>query len=354
MGATRGPLVQERVNRRWLVAKRIDGEIGEGNFRWSEDEVPVPQEGQFLVRNLWFSFDPTQRFLVGRDDAPEPDSGTIPLGEPMNGLAVSEVVESKHPGFRPGEIVHGHAGWEDYSISDGQGFMPTYHVPDGLPPNWAVGVFGLTGLAAYFGVHAIARPKPGETFVISGAAGGVGSIASQLAKLLGLRVIGIAGSAAKCDWLLREAGIDGAVNYRTEDVGARLKELAPDGIDVYFDNSGGPTLDLALERLRAGGRVVLCGGTSLYAARPSPPGPANLLNLVMVNGRMEGLLARDYVPRLSEAVATMLPLLRSGRLKSKEDVLVGLRNAPNGLARLYSGSNVGKQLLKMDDAPPRA
>jgi NADPH-dependent curcumin reductase CurA len=200
-------------------------------------------------------------------------------------------------------------------------------------------------------VTEVARPKPGETFVISGAAGGVGSIAVQLAKLRGLRVVGIVGGPAKREWLLREAGADAAIDHRAEDVGQRPTELCPDGIDIYFDNSGGPLLDLALERLRGGGRIVLCGGTSRYAITPPPPGPTNYLALVMVNGRMEGLLARDYLPRLPEAVDAMLPLLRSGRVKSKEDVLVGLRNAPTALTRLYSGTNVGKQLLKMDNDP---
>jgi len=343
--------VPERINRQWLIAKRPEGRPTAETFRWAETHAPVPGEGQFLARNLWYSFDPTQSFLVGRADRPEAESGAIPIGEPMRGFSVSEVLESKHPGFRPGDIVHCHMGWEDYSVSDGQGFAPAYRVPDGVPPNWALGALGITGLAAYFGVCEVARPKPGETFVISGAAGGVGSIAVQMAKIRGLRVVGIAGGPAKCDWLLREAGADGAIDHKSQDVGRRLTELCPDGIDIFFDNDGGPTLDLALERLRGGGRVVLCGGTSRYAFAPPPPGPSNLLQLVMVNGRMEGLLARDYLPRLSDAADVMLPLLRSGRLKSKEDVLVGLRNAPAALARLYTGSNVGKQLLRMDDAP---
>ena len=337
------------VNRQWLVAKRFTEEVTEQNFRWLESPVPAPSEGQFLGRNLWYSFDPTQSFLVGRGDSAGPESGAIPIGEVMRGLAVSEVVESRHPAFKAGDIVHGHMGWEDYTVTDGQGFAPTYRVPDGVPPNWALGALGITGLAAYFGVHEVARPKAGETFVISGAAGGVGSIAVQLAKIRGLRVVGIAGGSAKCDWLLQEAGADGAIDHRTEDVGRRLTELCPDGIDIFFDNDGGATLDLALDRLRSGGRVVLCGATSRYATGPPPPGPTNYLALVMVNGRMEGLLARDYLPRLREAVDGMLPLLRSGRLKSKEDVLVGLRNAPTALGRLYSGANIGKQLLRMDD-----
>ena len=340
-----------RINRQWLVAKRFDGEITEANFQWTEGVVPTPGEGQYLARNLWFSFDPTQSFLVGRGPAAGVESGAIPLGDVMKGFAVSEVLESRHSGFRPGDLVHGHMGWEDYSVSDGQGFAPAYRVPEGVPPNWALGALGLTGLAAYFGVHEVARPKPGETFVISGAAGGVGSLAVQLAKIHGLRVIGIAGGAAKCGWVVGEGGADGAIDHRSEEVGRRLSELCPDGIDIFFDNDGGTTLDLALDRLRTGGRVVLCGATSRYAPTAPPPGPSNYLSLVMVNGRMEGFLARDYLPRLSEAAAAMLPLLRSGRLRSKEDVQVGLRKAPSALARLYAGANVGKQLLKMDDPP---
>jgi NADPH-dependent curcumin reductase len=341
----------ERVNRRWLLARRADGEVTEANFRWAEGPVPTPSDGQFLGRNLWFSFDPTQRFLMGRGDPADPDVGAIPIGEPMQGFAVSEVIESRHPEFHPGDLVHCSMGWEDYSVTDGQGFAPAYRVPEGVPPNWALGALGITGLAAYFGVLEVARPKPEETFVISGAAGGVGSIAVQLAKIRGLHVIGIAGGRTKCDWLRGEGGADAVIDHRTEDVGRRLTELCPGGIDIFFDNDGGPTLDLALERLRAGGRVVLCGATSRYGAAPGLPGPSNYLQLVMVNGRMEGLLARDYLPRLAEATATMLPWLRAGRIKSKEDVAVGLRNAPTALARLYTGANVGKQLLRMEGAP---
>ncbi len=225
--------MNSRVNRRGLVAKRGGLEITEANFRWEEGPVPVPRGGQFLARNLWYSFDPTQRFFLGRADVVASDSGAVPIGQVMRGLAVSQVLESHHPAFRAGDFVHGQMGWEDFSVSDGQGFNPTYRVPDGVPPNWALGPLGITGLAAYFGIQEVARPKPGETFVISGAAGGVGSIAVQLAKHRGLRVVGIAGSPAKCDWLLREAGADGAINYRTEDVGQRLSSLCPDGIDIF-------------------------------------------------------------------------------------------------------------------------
>lgn len=259
------------INRRWLVVGPPEPDITEANFRWEEGPLPVPGEGEFLARNLWFSFDPTQRFLLGRGDASDAANGAIPPGRPMTGLAVSRVLASRHPSFRPGELVHGHMGWEDYSVSDGHGFVPTYRVPDGVPPNWAIGALGITGLAAFFGVHEVARPKAGETFVLTGAAGGVGSIAVQLAKILGLRVVGIAGGAAKCAWLRNEVGVDGAIDHRSEDVGRRLSELCPEGIDIYFDNEAGATLDLVLERLRPGGRVVLCGGSARYAAATPPP-----------------------------------------------------------------------------------
>jgi NADPH-dependent curcumin reductase len=337
-----------RLNRRWLIAKPLDGSISEANYRWDESAVPELPEGKFLVQNRWLSVDPTQALLLLRGDPP--GSGA-PIGEPPWSLAVSEVIESRHPDFSAGDIVHGEMTWEEYTITDGTGFNPTFRVPDGIPLNWAAGALGLTGLVAYFGVHEVARPKPGETLVISGAGGGVGSIASQLAKILGLRVIGIAGSAAKCDWLMNEAGIDAAINYRQENVGERLSELAPEGIDIYFDTVGGSTLEMILNRLRSGGRVVMCGITSQYLAKSSAPGPANLVQLIMVNGRMEGFLGRDYIARRTEAFDAMLPLLRSGRLKSKEDVLVGLRQAPEGLARLLSGQNVGKQLIRLESEP---
>ena len=340
--------MSSRVNRRWLIAKPLDGKLSEANFRWAEAPVPPVAEGQFLVQNRWLSVDPTQALVLRQGDPP---GSAAPIGEPPWSIAVSEVVESRHPDFSPGDIVHGQMSWEDYTVTDGTGFNPTFRVPDGVPLNWAAGALGLTGLVAYFGVHAVARPRPGETFVISGAAGGVGSIASQLAKIHGLRVIGIAGNPAKCDWLVREAGVDAAINYREEDVGARLTELSPEGIDIFFDTVGGPTLELALGRLRSGGRVVLCGITSQYLAEDRSPGPANLVQLIMVNGRMEGFLGRDFLPRRTEAFDALLPLLRSGRLKSKEDVLVGLRQAPKALARLLAGENVGKQLVRMDESP---
>ena len=223
-------------------------------------------------------------------------------------------------------------------------------IPPGVAPDLALGTLGVTGMAAYFGVIEVGKPRSGETFVISAAAGGVGSIAAQIAKIQGARVFGIAGGKEKCDWLLDEARLDGTIDHRSEDVGARLDAICPEGIDVYFDNVGGPMLDLALNRLRRNGRVVVCGGTSRYGRTPPPPGPADYLALCMVNGRMEGLLAKDYFDRFPEAIAALQGWLRSGRLRTKEDIASGLENAPRTLARLFAGANVGKQLLKIADS----
>lgn len=335
------------INRQWLLANRPEGMVGEHNFRWTEAAVPSPADGEVLVRNLWLSFDPTQRgWMSYQTYVP-----AIPLGSVMRAGAVGQVVESRHPGFRAGDMVQGVFGWEDYSVTDGRGFFPMRKVAPGVPPNLALGVLGLTGMTAYFGVLEHGRPRKGETFLVSSAAGAVGSIAGQIAKIYGLRVVGTAGGKEKCDWLLHEAGFDGAIDYRSEDVGARLSVLCPDGIDIFFDNVGGTVLDLALARLRRNGRVVLCGAISRYQEKVPPPGPVNYGSLIVRHGRMEGFLMPDYADRIPEAVGALAGWLRSGQIKSKEDIATGLENAPKTLARLFTGANFGKQLLKIADPP---
>jgi NADPH-dependent curcumin reductase CurA len=339
--------MSEEINRQWLLASRPDGLPQDSNFRWGESSIPSPGPGQALVRNLWLSFDPTQ--VLGL--ASPPESGGMPIGGVVRGLAASQVIESRHPDFQRGDLLHGYSGWEDYSLTEGHGYIETLKMPPGVEPNLAVGTLGITGMVAYFGVMEVGRPRTGETFVISAAAGGVGSIAAQIAKIQGARVIGIAGGPEKCEWLVRDLELAGAIDYHHEEVGARLDALCPDGIDVYFDNVGGPILDEALARLRRKGRVVICGGTSLYLQNGPTKGPSNYLQLCMMNGRMEGLLGRDYYDRYLEAIAVLRGWLRSGQLRSKEDVVVGLEHAPKTLTRLFSGTNLGKQLLKITDAP---
>jgi NADPH-dependent curcumin reductase len=341
------------VNRQWRLAQRPTGfpenPIGEGHFRWTEEtSLPTPAEGQALVRNLWLSFAPTQVLAWA---APSPDG--LPLGDVIPGIATSRVIESRHPVFRAGDLIHGYAGWEDYSVVDGNGYIPTWKVPEGVSPQLASGLLDVTGMVAYFGVVEVGRPRKGENVVVSAAAGGVGSVAAQVAKIQGARVIGIAGGKAKCDWLVGEAGLDAAIDHRSENVATRLEALCPEGIDVYFDNVGGPLLDVVLERIRRSARVVLCGGTSRYARTSPVPGPSNYLALVMVDARMEGLLGRDYSDRFPEAIAALRAWVDSGQLKPKDDVVVGLENAPRAFGRMFTGENLGKQILKIADEPER-
>lgn len=332
------------MNRQWLLVTRPEGPVGEQNFRRVETPVPVPVDGQVRVRNLWLSFDPHLAVDIRSSD---PRHG-IPIGGVIPALGVGRVDESRHPDFRAGDLVNGLLAWEDYTITEGGGVFPLTKIPPDVPPNLTLGVLGLTGMTAYFGVLSVGQPRSGETFVVSGAAGAVGSVAGQIAKIHGLRVVGIAGGPEKCQWLVREAGFDGAIDYRTENVGDRLAALCPKGIDIFFDNVGGPALDAALAHLRRNARVVLCGGISHYEDRTPTPGPSNYLSLILRHGRMEGFLISDYADRFGEALTALSGWLRAGKLRPKEDVMVGLDGAPRAFARLFSGANFGKQLLKID------
>jgi NADPH-dependent curcumin reductase len=342
--------VTASTNRRWLVRSKVDGAVSEANFEWATGPIPRPGPGQALVRNLWFSFDPTMVLAMGTGEGGE----GVPVGSPMQSLTVCEVVESNHPKFRPGDLIHTGSYWEDYSVVDGSGFIPGYRLPPGVTPNLGAGTLGVTGMVAYFGMVEVGRPRTGETVVVSAAAGGVGTVALQVAKILGARTIGITGGADKSGWLARELHPDAVIDHRSEQVGPRLRELCPDGIDVYFDNVGGPMLDLALDALRDRGRVVLCGITSWYLEKDTPPGPVRYPALIMKNARMEGLLGRDYVARYPEAARVMLGWIREGRLRSMEDVAEGLENAPRAIAAVFAGANHGKQLLHLADPTPAA
>src|SRR5581483_289179 len=281
-------------NRQWLLARRPQGMISADDFKWVEDaEVPAAAEGEVLVRNLWLSCDPTQRGWIGGDTY----LPAVKIGEVVRSFAVGQVVESKNPKFKPGQLVQGLFGWQDYaSVKPGSISAPT-PVPEGVPIETAMSALGATGITAYFGLLEIGRPKAGETVVVSGAAGATGSIVGQIAKIQGCRAIGIAGGAEKCKRLVSEYGFDGAIDYKGEDVRKRLKELCPNGVDVFFDNVGGDILDAALARLAMRGRVVLCGGIARYNDAGQAPGPKNYLNLVVQRGRMEGFIVLDYMPR---------------------------------------------------------
>jgi NADPH-dependent curcumin reductase CurA len=289
--------------------------------------------------------DPTQRGWIARDTY----LPAVRIGDVMRSGAAGRVVESRDPAFAPGDVVLGLFGWQDYALVKSNAERPLSKLPPGLPLELAMSALGTTGITAYFGVLDIGKPKAGETFVVSGAAGATGSVAGQIARIQGCRVIGIAGGRDKCDWLLKEAKFDAAIDYKSENVGARLRELCPKGIDVYFDNVGGEQLDDALANLAMRGRVVLCGAIATYNDAELRPGPKHYLNLLLKRGRMEGFIVLDYLPRALEAVMQLWTWVREGKIVDRVDVQHGLENAPKTLRRLFEGKNQGKQLLKISD-----
>jgi NADPH-dependent curcumin reductase len=337
----------ELKNRQWLLAARPHGIIKESDFRWNETSVPPLKDGQVVVRNLAFSFDPTQRGWMSMDTY----MPAIPLGQTMKAGTVGQVVDSKRPGFAKGDLVQGLFGWEDYTVSGGEGLMGLQKLPRGTDPILALSLLGTTGLTAYFGTLAVGAVKAGDTFVVSGAAGATGSVSGMIAKIKGCRVVGIAGGREKCDWLLKDAGFDAAIDYKSENVGEALTKCCPQGINVYFDNVGGEILDHALARLAHGARVVLCGAISQYnnLGERTPVGPKNYFNLIMQGARMEGFLVFHFLARYPEAIAEMSKWYAEGKLKNQVDLQQGLENAPKTIIRLFTGANFGKQLLKLAD-----
>jgi NADPH-dependent curcumin reductase CurA len=320
--------------------------FSEQNFEWVETPIPTPKEGELLVRNLWLSCDPTQMGWMKVDSyVPK-----VPLGGVMRALGVGQVVESHQADFKAGELVNGLVGWQDFFVTNGGDPNRVQKLPPNVPPELALSLFGITGMSAYFGITDIGKVQAGETVVVSSAAGAVGSIAGQVAKILGARVVGIAGGPVKCEWLRKDAGFDAAIDYRTEKVGSRLTETCPKGIDVYFDNIGGEILDEVLARINLHARIVMCGAISDYATREYHP-LRNYPALVVKRGRMEGFIVSDYAARFPQAAALLAGWLAEGRIKQKLDIALGLENAPKTLARLFDGTNFGKQLLKVADPP---
>ena len=336
------------VNRQWLLARRPEGVVADEDFRLVETPAPEPGEGEALVRNLVLSVDPTQRGWMAVDTY----LPRVKIGDVMRSFAAGQVVASRHPDLRPGQLVQGLLGWQDYAVvRPGTASAPT-PLPPGVPIETAMSALGLTGLAAYFGLLDVGRPRPGETVLVSGAAGATGSVAAQIARIQGCRVVGIAGGPEKCRYLTEELGLDGAIDHRNDNVARKLRQLCPDGVDVYFDNVGGPMLDVVLLALAMRGRIVLCGGISGYSDARPKAGPANYLALVSKRGRMEGFIVLDYFPRAAEAVAALSGWLREGKLKDRVDVVHGLENAPAALRRLFEGANQGKQLVRIAEPRP--
>jgi NADPH-dependent curcumin reductase CurA len=333
-----------RTNRKWLLAERPAGTDFERCFRSAEEPAPEDLgEGEILVRNLVFSIDPTQRGWIARDSY----LPAVKIGDVMRSIAAGRVEQSRNPDYAVGDRVVGMFGWQDYAVVRADS-RPTKLLP-GVPLELAMSVLGATGITAYFGLLDVGRPKAGETVVVSGAAGATGSVAGQIARIKGCRVVGIAGGKDKCDWLVQKARFDAAIDYKSEDVAARLRETCPSGIDVYFDNVGGDILDAALAQLAMRGRVVLCGAIATYNDAEQRPGPKNYLNLLVKRGRMEGFIILDYMARAAEAVMPLWGWVQGGEIAYEVDVQHGFENAPRALKRLFLGENTGKQLVRIAD-----
>ena len=333
-----------KQNQHILLAARPRGEIKPTDFELVDAPMPETGEGEVLVESRYLAVEPAMKgWMEARVDYVAP----LHIGDVMRGHGVGCVLESRHPDFAVGEMVSGALGWRRYLATDGKA-IPLNKVPAGVEPAAALNVLGLTGLTAYFGMLDIGKPKAGDTVLVSGAAGATGSVAGQLARIAGARVIGIAGGRDKCDWLVSELGFDGAIDYKSEDVEQRIAELCPDGLNVYYDNVGGEILDFALAKLAQGARVVLCGGISRYNQTGAIPGPVNYFNLIYRRARMEGFIVSDYASRFGEAVEVLAKHLGSGELRHRETILQGFTQLPQALMNLFTGGNIGKQLVEVD------
>ena len=334
------------TNRQWRLAARPQGMIADSDFEWVE--APAPEElgaGEVLVRTLYLSVDPTQRGWMERDTY----MPAVRIGEVMRAGGVGRVVRSNAEGIAPGALVSGMLGWQDYAVLGAASPGGMFVLPPGIEPTTALSLFGLTGVTAYFGLLEIGRPVEGETVLVSGAAGATGMVAAQIAKAKGCRVIGVAGGPEKQRFLTEELGLDGAIDYKHEDVGRRLRELCPSGVDVYFDNVGGPILEAALNNLAMHARVVLCGAIAQYNDLANATGPKNYMQLLLRRARMEGFIVTDYAPRFPEAMAALAAWAGDGALKNRVDVVEGLEEAPRALRELFTGANLGKRLVHVAD-----
>ncbi|MGV9818838.1 NADP-dependent oxidoreductase [Nocardia xishanensis] len=325
------------------LARRPSGLPDADTWNITTEELPELTEGQILVEIEFISLDPAMRGWLNDVRSYLPPVG---VGEVMRSLDIAKVVQSTHPDFAVGDTVSGTFGVTEYAISDGKD-VQKIDVGVAPGPTW-LGTLGMPGMTAYFGLLEVGKLRAGETVVVSAAAGAVGSVVGQIAKAKGATVIGIAGGAEKCRWLTEELGFDAAVDYRNEDVLRRLREVAPKGIDIYFDNVGGDILDAALANLRFGARVVLCGAISAYNDDKLPPGPARYMSLLVFRASMTGFVVMDYADRYGEAVAQMSQWLADGTLKSREHVVEGgVGQFGETLNMLFTGANVGKLVLAL-------
>jgi NADPH-dependent curcumin reductase len=333
------------VNHQFRLAARPVGMPKPSDWSLTEEPVPEPAEGEFVVKLVYLSLDPAMRGWMneGRSYV-----APVKIGEIMRALGAGRVVASRNPGFAVGDHVTGVFGVQEYARSNGQSVMKVDVRSVPLPIY--LSALGMPGLTAYFGLLDIGTPKAGETVVLSGAAGAVGAVAGQIAKIKGCRAVGIAGGPQKCNYIVNDLGFDAAIDYKSQDVKSALAECCPKGVDIYFDNVGGAILDTTLLFLNRRARVVVCGAISQYNNTTPVKGPSNYLSLLVNHARMEGFVVFDYVAGYAEALREMAGWLSGGKLKSREDVVKGFKAFPETLLKLYTGENFGKLILEVADA----
>ncbi len=341
--------MSNRMNGQWRLKSRPVGMVAPSDFERVDEPLADIGEGEFLIRNLFLAFEPAMRGWLNDVKSYVPP---VQIGEVMRASTVGQVIESNNADYPVGTFVTGMFGWQEFAISNGEpGIMGrTGRVPEGVKPQLMLSALGGTGLTAYFGMLDIGQPQEGDVVVVSGAAGATGSVAGQIAKIKGAsKVVGIAGGEAKCRWLVEELGYDAAIDYKSDDVQARLREECPKGINVFFDNVGGDILDAALLNMAQNGRIVLCGGISSYNEEELPPGPKNYMQLVIRRCKMQGFILIDYFDQAPQALADLGQWIAEGKLKHAEDIQEGFENTPETFLRLFEGKNLGKQLLKIGE-----
>jgi len=332
-------------NRQWILRRRPTGPLTQDVFECVTSPVEEPTEGQVQIKVLSLSLDPANRvWIMGPSYRPAVEVDAV-----MDGFAIGQVLRSEDPSLAVGDFVTGDLGWQEVSVRPAAAVHRVAH-DDQRPLSHYLGVLGVTGLTAYFGLLDVGRVKPKETILISGAAGATGSVAGQIAKMWGCRVVGIAGSEAKCRWLVDELKFDAAINYREQDVSKALAEACPTGVDVYFDNVGGKILDTALLAMRRGGRVICCGAISGYDKNEPQPGPAAVPGLLIARRlKMQGFIVMDYAARFGDGVQALAGWVESGRIVVAEDRVEGFENIPAGLIGLLAGENRGKRYVHIAD-----
>lgn len=334
------------VNRQYVLARRPKGPLQESDFAYREAPVPEPGPGEALTRTLYISIDPANRAWMS---PVRTYVDPVQVGGVMDGFTLAEVVRSNAPDLRPGDLVEGMNGWQDYRVWPPRA---VHKVARRRPLSLILSGLGVTAKTAYFGLLEVGQPRPGETVVVSAAAGAVGSVAGQLARIHGCRAVGLAGSDDKCRWLTEELGFDAAINYKLQNVPRALAEACPDGIDVYFDNVGGDILEAALFAMRDRGRVVCCGAVSQYDTGQPGAGPRGVPGLLVVKRlRMEGFIVMDYYDRRQPAEDKLARWIAEGRLRIREDILDGLEQAPRALVGLLHGDNRGKRMVRVAPEP---